>query len=80
VKFMESEYEKQILDDIRSLPPNLLPKISKLIRFFKDEILSESEKHPIKNKTFASLDGIFQGQIEHTDEDIRAVQIKLKEI
>jgi len=40
----------------------------------------ESEKHPIKNITFASLDGTFQGQIEHTDEEIRAVQIKLKEI
>lgn len=77
---MESKYEKMILDDIRSLPPNLLPKISKLIRFFKDEILSESETHPKKKKTFASLEGIFQGQINHSDEDIVAVQIKLKEI
>jgi len=40
----------------------------------------ESEKHPLKNKTFASLDGTFHGLIEHTDEEIRAVQIKLKEI
>lgn len=77
---MESKYEKQILEDIRSLPPNLLPKISKLIRFLKDEILSEPEKHPRKKKNFESLEGIFHGQIKHMDEDIQAVQIKLKEI
>jgi len=39
-----SKYEEQILNDIRGIPPNLLPKISKIIHFMKDEILSESEK------------------------------------
>jgi len=60
---MESKYEKQILEDIRS-----------------HEILSESEKHPGKKKNFESLEGIFHGKIKHKDEDIQAVQIKLKEI
>ena len=76
-----SKYEKHILDDIRELPPSILPKISKLIHFLKDEILTESTKHKFKKETgFSSLEGIFHGKIEHSDEDINAVQIKLKEI
>jgi hypothetical protein len=74
-----SKYEEQILNDIRGIPPNLLPKISKLIHFMKDEILSESEKTLLGKKKFISLEGIFQGKVEHTSEEIKAVQIKLKE-
>lgn len=77
---VESKYEKQILEDIRGIPPYQLTKISKLIRFFREEILGESKKQVFKKKnTFASLEGIFKGDIEHTDEDIEAAQIKLKE-
>jgi|GEM_PF-2633962 hypothetical protein len=76
-----SKYEKQILEDIRGLPPSLLPKISKLIHFVKDELLGEIEKQSLKNKNlFVSLEGVFQGEIEHTDEEIRAAHIKLKEV
>jgi hypothetical protein len=74
-----SKYEEQILNDIRGIPPNLLPKISKLIHFMKDEILSESEKKVQVENKFISLEGIFQGEVEHTSEEIKAVQIKLKE-
>ena len=74
-----SKYEKQILDDIKDLPPSVLPKISKLIHFLKDEILTESKKYELKKeKSFRSLEGIFH--VEHTDEEINAVKIKLKEI
>ncbi|NOR16785.1 hypothetical protein GQ543_03625 [candidate division WOR-3 bacterium] len=74
-----SKYEEQILNDVRGIPPNLLPKISKLIHFMKDEILSESEKTLLEKKKFISLEGIFKDKVEHTDEEIKAVQIKLKE-
>ena len=74
-----SKYEEQILNDVRGIPPYLLPKISKLIHFMKDEILSESEKTLLGKKKFISLEGIFQGKVEHTSEEIKAVQIKLKE-
>ena len=74
-----SKYEEQILNDVRGIPPNLLPKISKLIHFMKDEILSESEKTHMDKKKFISLEGIFQGKVEHTSEEIKAVRIKLKE-
>ena len=74
-----SKYEEQILNDVRGIPPNLLPKISKLIHFLKNEILSESEKTLLEKKKFISLEGIFQGKVEHTSEEIKAVQIKLNE-
>ncbi len=75
------KYEKKILDDIKELPPSILPKISKLIHFLKDEILTESKKYELKKeKSFRSLEGIFHEKIEHTDEEISAVRIKLKEI
>lgn len=74
-----SKYEEQILNDVRGIPPNLLPEISKLIHFMKDEILSKSEKPLLDKKKFISLEGIFQGEVEHTSEEIEAVQIKLKE-
>ena len=73
-----SKYEEQILNDIRGIPPNLLPKISKLIHFMKDEILSESEKSLLEKNKFISLEGIFKGKVEHTSEEIKAIQIKLK--
>ncbi len=76
-----SRYEKKILDDLRGLPPSILPKIAKLIHFLKDEILTESTEHKLRKvNNFSSLKGIFQGKIEHTDEDIKAVHLKLKEI
>lgn len=76
-----SKYEKKILDDIRELPPSILPKMSKLIHFLKDEILTESKKYELKKeKSFILLEGIFYEKIEHTDEEINAVQIKLKEV
>lgn len=75
-----SKYEERILNDIRGLPSNLLPKISELIHFMKNEILSEYEKIDHEKGKFTSLEGIFHGKIEHTDEDILAAQIKLKEI
>ncbi|MCX9087078.1 MAG: hypothetical protein OIN90_05905 [Candidatus Methanoperedens sp.] len=42
--------------------------------------MTESTKHKIKKEGFSSLDGIFHGEIEHSYEDINAVQIKSKEI
>ena len=77
-----SKYEEQIINDLRELPAALLPKISKLIHFMKTEnIFSGSEKIYFKNKVqFISLEGIFYGKVEHTDDEIRAAQIKLKEI
>ncbi|MBZ0175362.1 MAG: hypothetical protein OIN84_16185 [Candidatus Methanoperedens sp.] len=43
--------------------------------------MTESPKHKIKKESgFSSLDGIFHGEIEHSYEDINAVQIKSKEI
>lgn len=77
-----SKYEEQIINDLRELPAALLPKISKLIHFMKTEnIFSGSEKTFFKNKVqFTSLEGIFYGKVEHTDDEIRAAQIKLKEI
>lgn len=74
-----SSNEEQILNDIRGIPPNLLPKISKLIHFMKNEMLNESEKTAIDRNKFISLEGIFQGKIEHTDEEIKAVRLKFKE-
>lgn len=76
-----SKYEKHILDDIRELPPSVLPKVSKLIHFFKNEILIESKNFKSKKVNhFRMLEGIFHGKIEHTDEDIDEAKIKLKEI
>ncbi|MCD4845140.1 MAG: hypothetical protein K8R25_11710 [Methanosarcinales archaeon] len=74
-----SKYEEQILDDIRGIPPNLLPKISKLIHFMKNEILSEPEITLPEKETFSSLEGIFHGKIEHTDKEIKAARLKFKE-
>ena len=45
-----SKYEEQILNEVRGIPPNLLPEISKLIHFMKDEILNESEKTLLEKK------------------------------
>lgn len=39
----ETEYEEHLLREIRGLPQSEIPKILKLIHFFKDEIL-ELEK------------------------------------
>ena len=77
-----SKYEEQIINDLRELPAALLPKISKLIHFMKTEnIFSGYEKRHFKNKVqFISLEGIFYGKVEHTDDEIRAARIKLKEI
>jgi len=77
-----SKYEEQIITDLRELPAALLPKISKLIHFMKTEnIFSGSEKRDLKNKVqFTSLEGIFYGKVEHTDDEIRASHIKLKEL
>ena len=46
----------------------------------KKEILSEYGKIDHGKGEFASLEGIFHGKIEHTDEDIRAARLKLKGI
>jgi hypothetical protein len=46
----------------------------------KTEILSESEKAGPEINKFISLEGIFHGKIGHTDEEINAARIKLKEI
>lgn len=34
-----TEYEKHLLNDIKDLPDSEMPKILKLVHFFKDEIL-----------------------------------------
>ncbi|MFQ6054485.1 MAG: hypothetical protein ACE5KT_00550 [Methanosarcinales archaeon] len=38
---IKSKYEEEILNEIRGIPPEMLPKISKMIRFLKLEILGD---------------------------------------
>ncbi len=45
----------------------------------KNEILSEPEITLPEKETFSSLEGIFHGKIEHTDKEIKAARLKLKE-
>ncbi|MFQ6071681.1 MAG: hypothetical protein ACE5KT_03130 [Methanosarcinales archaeon] len=77
----KSKYEEDILLEIRDIPPMMLPKISKMIRFLKNEILSDVSQDDLKKKdTFASLEGIFEGKSNFSEEEIKEVQFKFKEI
>lgn len=40
---LKTDYEKRLLNEIRSLPESELPKILKLIHFLKEEILETDE-------------------------------------
>jgi len=60
-KMNESIYKKEIIQEIENIPNDSLPKVLKLIHFFKEEILTE------KKKERGSLKGIW-GNIEIEDE------------
>ena len=65
---VKNDYEQFLLEEIKSLPQSELPKILKLIHFFKEEILQK--EHENRDDLQAFWDSFGSWQDERSPEEI----------